>query len=296
MSKKTNFIKGMEAGAFAAGGSFKTREGRIMKIGCFCRWCWENGFQLQNVNSISVRHIQGFVNARRAEGISLRTIHNYVSAIRCVLRINGRSSFADCNELSNAALGLEGASRVGSKEAFPCAQFDTLLNSALARDEGVAACLWLCRVFGLRSQESVMAPNSLLTWRRNLMRGETSIQVIFGTKGGRTREVKVVNIEKALEAVDFCISVMSRKNGVLIDRDDLKSALNFFHNECRALGLIGKKSPHSLRYAYASELLDLFMLSGFCMKESLALVSISLGHGDGRGRYVSSVYLRKSET
>lgn len=296
MSKKTIFIKNLEAGAFAAGGSFKTRETRVKQIGRFGKWCWDAGFQLQSVSSISVKHVQNYVNSRRSAGVSIRTIHNDVSAVRSVLRINGRSSFADSGEISNKALGLDGACRVGRKEVFPDQQFDSLLNAAIARNVGVASCLWLCRIFGLRSQESIMACRSLLTWRRKLIQQQSEIEVVFGCKGGRARQVKVINIEKALEVIDFCISVASKNNGLLINRNDLKSALDFFHNECRGLGLVGKMSPHSLRYAYASELMDVFLANGYGKSESLALVSISLGHGDGRGRYISSVYLRKNSS
>lgn len=294
MSKRTEFVKELEQYAYGCGGSFKTRESRVKKIGQFGNWCWNNGFQLSKATSISTKHIQGFVESRSVAGISRRTIQNDLSAVRSVLRKIGKQHFADSNTISNREMGLDGASRHGSKVAFPHSKFQDLLNSAILRDGGLAACIWLCRKFGLRAREAVMSPDSLPTWYRQLEQGQGSIQVILGTKGGRTREVRVIDPESAKVVVKYCLGVMSVNKGVLIGRENLKKALDFFHNECRKLGLIGANSPHSLRYAFAAELLEYFMLNGYSQKESLALVSLSLGHGDGRGRYVKSVYLRQN--
>lgn len=294
MSKKSEFVKELERHAYASGGSFKTRDHRAKKIASFGNWCWDNGFQLTNPSSISTRHIQAFVEWRLAAGIAIRTIQNDLAAIRSVLRKIGKERFADGNSISNKSLGMFGASRKGSKTAFPRSQFYSLLNAAMARDTGLAACIWLCRIFGLRARESVMSPQSLPTWHRRLEQGNSSLHLIFGSKGGRPREVRVIDLESAKAVVSYCLGVMSKNNGVLIDRGDLKKSLDFFHNQCRKLGLVGENSPHSLRYAYACELLEFFILNGYSQKEALALVSLSLGHGDGRGRYVKSVYLRKN--
>jgi hypothetical protein len=47
-----------------------------------------------------------------------------------------------------------------------------------------------------------------------------------------------------------------------------------------------------LRYAFAQEQYRNYRKAGFSNREALALLSKDLGHGDGRGRYVKSVYLR----
>ncbi|HIG5588700.1 TPA: integrase domain-containing protein, partial [Klebsiella pneumoniae] len=45
-----------------------------------------------------------------------------------------------------------------------------------------------------------------------------------------------------------------------------------------------------LRYAYSREATEYHMQRGFSKKEAEALVSMDLGHGDGRGHYVARVY------
>ena len=54
----------------------------------------------------------------------------------------------------------------------------------------------------------------------------------------------------------------------------------------KSRGLTGKYSPHSMCYAYARDRHNAYLKDGFSQKESLAIVSIDLGHGDGRGTYV----------
>ncbi|WP_223881630.1 phage integrase N-terminal domain-containing protein [Affinibrenneria salicis] len=63
----------------------------------------------------------------------------------------------------------------------------------------------------------------------------------------------------------------------------------------KSLGLTGAYSPHSLRYAWAKDAIRHYLAQRFSEKETLALVAMDLGHGDGRGRYVAQVYGRRGE-
>lgn len=55
-------------------------------------------------------------------------------------------------------------------------------------------------------------------------------------------------------------------------------------------GLTGKYAPHSLRYAYSREATEWHLKNGLSRKEAEAMVSMDLGHGDGRGAYINSIY------
>lgn len=61
-------------------------------------------------------------------------------------------------------------------------------------------------------------------------------------------------------------------------------------NVARNTGLTGKYSPHSLRYAWAVNAMDYHKNNGMNDDEAKVMVSMDLGHGDGRGRYVERVY------
>ena len=84
-------------------------------------------------------------------------------------------------------------------------------------------------------------------------------------------------------------------NGKLVDKPDLHSAIERYRNIVKDAGLTGKTSPHSLRYAYSREATEYHMRRGFSQKEAEALVSMDLGHGDGRGHYVARVYNKTLE-
>lgn len=172
--------------------------------------------------------------------------------------------------------------------------FTTLLAAAMERDEGFAASAQLAREVGLRSEEAVQAAKSLPTWAKHLNQGKSTIRVIFGTKGGRPRDVTIFpeNRNAVVAAVNFALKIASKQNGNLINKPDLKTAMDKFHNEARALGLKGKESPHSLRYAFAQDQLARYESHGYSRKEALAAVSCDLGHGDGRGWYIKHVYTK----
>ncbi|HFU8308966.1 TPA: DNA-binding protein, partial [Escherichia coli] len=51
-------------------------------------------------------------------------------------------------------------------------------------------------------------------------------------------------------------------------------------------------APHSMRYHFSQEARQFYRKSGYGDKEIYARVSMDLGHGDGRGRYVKQVYFK----
>lgn len=63
-----------------------------------------------------------------------------------------------------------------------------------------------------------------------------------------------------------------------------------YHRLAREVGLVGKYAPHSLRYAYCVDKIIELRDAGCNRKEATSLAANFLGHGDGRGRYVSMVY------
>ncbi|KNM79714.1 hypothetical protein AEV02_04245 [Salmonella enterica subsp. enterica serovar Kentucky] len=79
---------------------------------------------------------------------------------------------------------------------------------------------------------------------------------------------------------------------------DLKKCLElkrvYLHNHLRNAGLTGKYSPHSLRYAWAQDAIRYNEEQGLSNKETLAVTSTDLGHGDGRGRYIEQVYIKNA--
>ncbi|MFV2296318.1 integrase domain-containing protein, partial [Escherichia coli] len=79
------------------------------------------------------------------------------------------------------------------------------------------------------------------------------------------------------------LPIARQRNGRLIDKPDLRTALEHWHKQVIKAGLKGAFSPHSLRYAWAQDAIRHYLAQGLSEKESLALSATDLGHGDGRG-------------
>jgi len=274
------------------GGSHKTRHDRITILTRVCEYLKTINVRIQEVKQFKTRHIISYVEHRLQEGISKRTLQNEVAAIRQILRQSGRTKLADSPLLSNKALGIDRACRDGTKEAIPDALYQQVLSAARQRDEGLAAAIQLTRVMGLRSEEAVRCVESLKTWSQDLKQGKNTLSVIFGTKGGRPRETRVLDRAAVVQAVDYALQIASQRKGRLIDKPDLRRAMNYWRHHTGALGLKGKYAPHSLRYAWAQDAVRYYLQQGKSQKEALALTATDLGHGDSRGRYVRQVYTK----
>jgi hypothetical protein len=290
MSEKT-FLSALAAATRSAGGAHLTIEGREKHFSQFAEWCYQNSFQLHQVEQIKDKHIGRFVQDQLSRGLSKRTIQNQMSSIRAALRGAGRDRYADGPTISNERLGIDGASRIGTKTAMADADVRRFVIEAGTLDRGVAVCLELQRVLGLREKEATMCVQSLYDWQKQLLDGK-QVHVSHGTKGGRVRWVTPADRVAALQVVNRAIVIAGEQRGKLIDKPDLKSALNRYSYVCSRIGMTGQLASHSLRYAFAQDHLRNLQNVGVRQKEARSIVSQYLGHGDGRGRWVASVYGR----
>ncbi|MEM0674345.1 integrase domain-containing protein [Dickeya oryzae] len=274
------------------GGSFKTVADRMKIADRVASRLISLNIQIRDANNLKVRHIQQYIKSRREEGISLRTLQNEMSAIRGVLRVAGKTIMAnpEHDALNNASLGISGANRDGTKVAIPENVFESVLSKVSETDRGVGLTLQLSRLLGLRTEEAVQSVKSLTTWRTAIINNSERVKVIFGTKGGRPRETTIIDRDKLLPVINSAIRFASENNGRLIDKPNLHSSIDRYRTVVREAGLVGKYAPHSLRYAYAQEALVFHQQRGLSEEEAQAMVSMDLGHGDGRGYYVNRVY------
>lgn len=292
MSKLSREMKML---AKQVGGSFKTVHDRTRIIDRFCHHLITLNIQVRDVQHLKSKHIESYIADRQSTGIAIRSLHNEMSALRTVFRMADREKLAMSERLTNKALGLSGASRAGTKFAIPEERFQAVLQNAKQHDKGLACALQLARLLGLRSQEAVQCASSLKKWEKQLESNQSTLTVVFGTKGGRPRETRIIDPNAVLQAVKDARLVAEAHNGRLIDKPDLKTAMNFWRSHTTRLGLTGHYSPHSLRYAWAQDAIRYYLSQGFSRKEARALTSMDLGHGDGRGRYVERVYSRKED-
>lgn len=278
--------------AESAGGSQKTRRDRVSMVNRFVDILRRMNINITSVEHIKAQHIIKFMEQRREEDLDLRTYCNEMACLRVILRKSGRKQLVDNPSLSNKSLGIAGGSRRGKKEPCPENKFQEFFTEALKRDIGFVVCMMLGLYLGLRRDEAIQSIKSIKTWYRRLLSGKDTITVVFGTKGGRQRNVRIFNKSMALTILKLALRVMKARDGVLIQKMNLKQARDYFSNIARKVGFKDLYAFHSLRYKFAVSNTNSYLVCGHTLSEALALTSMDLGHGDGRGRYVKMVYGR----
>lgn len=274
-----------------AGGSTLTKVARATALGhVFDVWRNELNLQVTSLAAAKTAHVAAYVRHELEAGKSLRTLQNKMSYLRAGLKAMGRDQFAQSDQMSNRAMGLSGASRDGTHRALTQEQYVQVLSAARERDAGFAVCVEMQREFGLRAREAVQSVNSLKAWERALEKGQ-DIKVAHGTKGGRSRMTGVLHPERALAIVRSAIDIAKGQKGSLVQSASLQGAMRAYGRHSAAVGLKGQHASHALRYTYAQDRFQQHMeATGGDRKESLALTSLDLGHGDGRGTYIDQVY------
>ncbi len=274
------------------GGSHDTKNERALHVQRFAHFLQDKNIQIRTVDQIKSSHIENYVSSQLSSGKSKRSLQNEMASLRAVLRTAGREKMVESERLSNKSLGLAGASRAGTNRAMTPQEFEKAhadLSSRESHQE--AAALNLMFSLGLRSKEAVRASESLKTWEKQILSGKR-ITVIFGTKGGRPRDVQIFDREKALSAVREAISTTDPKTQRLINSagGTLESARNRLDNQLRGVLKESNLSAHSARYAFAQSQVDHYLEEGFLKKDALAQASMDLGHGSDRYRYIGQVY------
>lgn len=293
MSRRTQAISSARGAAKAAGGSHLTVQARQGTLERMVQSAWNRGQQVTGIDGLKERHVAEYFRERQAQGISARTLQNEISHMRTSMAAAGRNQAAASPGIATRALGIEAASRAGTREPATAEQAHAAFQAAAAKDAGLGATVKLQQALGLRAQEAIRSGMSLATWASKLERGE-KITVIFGTKGGRAREVSVVDRAAALNAVHSAQAVADGRGGHLLP-GTLKQADTLHRNAWhREIGPASSINSHQLRAAFALARVGAYETEGFTRREALARTSLDLGHGDGRGRWVERVYLAKA--
>lgn len=274
------------------GGGFKKQHDYSRIMHRFAERLAALNIQITAASHLKIRHVELYMQSRAADNVSCRTRQNEMSAIRSMLHEAGKYTMADPEHerLSNKALGISGASRMGTKKSVTEERYLQVLQQLEKKNEGVAAAVRLSRYLGLRNEEAIQSAKSLKTWQTALQQGHKSLKVIFGTKGGRARMTTVIDREKVIDAVNRAVKYADEHDGRIICKSDMKSAMDFYRNTLRTELTGGHETPHSFRYSYAEDAFNFHRSKGYSHEESLALTSMDLGHGDGRGTYIKNVY------
>jgi site-specific recombinase XerC len=250
---------------------------------------------LQSASQLRDKHILAAFEHLR-EALADRTLQNYARSLRYVLTGADRTQVRD--RLTNEVLGIAGASRDGTKTAISDAQLAAFRDAATRlrnpiRAAAMPVVLDLCRHGGLRLNEARMIGAAAHMHLRTLATKNT-LELRDGSKGGRFREVLIPEASRAplQAALERAVVLCAQQGGHIWPAPSGKQAQKSLSDTCRALGMVGKVAPHSLRYAFARDRIAEYQQQGYTGREAARLTSLDLGHGDGRGQYVRQVYLK----
>lgn len=285
MSQKNRLLAELKGANRKACGAHLSLEARDRHLKLFVEYCAVRGFGLVSVDQIKSKHIVRFAEFLQASDQNPRTVHNILASIRSCLRAAGKN-LKNMHLTKNQDLGLAKGERKGKKEPFPDALLFQLLILLGGSDIGLFAALVFERFLGLRGMEAIRSHQSLDTWRRELDANQP-LSVIFGTKGGKPRKV-FVNPKNVV----WLRLAYTKGHSPLIDAPTLKQAVRRYRHQCEKIGFTGRSAPHSLRYRYTVEILEYCRSQGYSEHEALSMASMSLGHGNARGRWIKMVYAR----
>lgn len=277
------------------GGAHTTKMQRKIICKDFIAWCFENGYIFNSIADATLEMVKAYIGSLKEGGISVATMHNRLASVRRAMRALGTDP--DVAGITAKSVELESRDRRGTKEPIPSALLEIAIAKALELGEpGFAIALRLQRLLGHRGLESLMSVSELEKYALEASAlVDAGIGITKGTKGGRPRVTDVIHARagETLQTIQEALVYM-RTHGYLVEggKSGLKSARSKYHRLAADVGLVGKYSPHSLRYAFAVEKITEFRELGFNRKETLSLVAKYLGHGESRNRYVSQVYGR----
>jgi hypothetical protein len=300
MSRKTELRADLNRIGYQLGGAHLTQEARRATFSTFAEAMRAKGYGIQSAEQIGGKHLQAFVECRVTQGVSSRSIANEMSHVRAVLIHCGKEGLARNPAYSNRVLGIGRGSRIGTKELLSDAAIRGFQEQMDRRGRSaIGHVLELQRVLGLREAEAIRGgnPETLARWHRELQE-RRSVRIIEGTKGGRARDVHPADLIRARSAIERAQATL-RASGqrYLVTRADgtaatgLRQALGVYRNVCHRAGI----QSHSARYAFAQERMQAYRVERYSEREARVATSLDLGHGDGRGRYVASVYARAGE-
>jgi integrase-like protein len=295
MSRKSDLLASLESCNAAAGGAHGTRDNRSFTFSLFVQFTEARGINIRDAVQISAWHLPEYVNWRRENAEPcLRSLCNELSHLRAVLKHLKKFGIVRNPHYSNKALGIAGGSRMGTKTPLSEERLQEIIAIAdgLYR-RGFGCLLALERYLGLRRKEAIMADSEQLRlWEKQIQEGEY-IKVERGTKGGRRRDTRIPDRMAALIAIIEARRVADVQGGYLVMRADgrscnLKSVIQIYAAwMCRQ-----KVQGHAARYAFACAAMDAYVALGHSEKSARALTAMDLGHGEGRGTWISSVYCR----
>ncbi|GAB2921052.1 hypothetical protein GCM10027093_69780 [Paraburkholderia jirisanensis] len=274
-----------------AGGSLATQKNRRFDASGLLRFARQVGELHPSVQETPDWVVHLYAQYCVAQGKAPSTLANIFSSIRVLGTATGERI---TQTPGNAVLGITRRTRKGRKRAMTDTEIVALLKRAARSDEGLMHTISLALAFGLRRKEALMSAPDLQMWLEAIVRGDSHVRVMRGTKNGRPRTVRLLDARREqTRTVVHAALVYVTANGMRLISSQpatLEAAMNRFKSLLYRLGMSGEVSFHALRYTYALESANEMLAAGLSPYDTLVELSESLGHGPDRTRMILDHY------
>ncbi len=215
-------------------GSFQTQHDRESILALVANQLAEGGFKHLRAQGMRTKHVEHLVQRWHAEGISVGTFKNRMSALRWLAeKIDKQNIVAR----DNAADGIADRRHVTNESKATVLDGDKLANVS---DPYTAMSLRLQAAFGLRREESIKFRPE---WAD---RGDHLALKASWTKGGKEREVPITN-ETQRDVLRQAKALAGDGSLIPVDMSYVDQLNRFKAQTARA----GIDHVHGLRHAYA---------------------------------------------
>lgn len=214
------------------------------------------GYQLKSVLNLDQRHVQAAVESWRSKNHAPGTIQARLSILRWFVAAIGKGGMikpAECYGLSTEEVRRDYVARADKSWTTRGSIPEVLIQKATDMDKWVGTHLSLMAAFGLRVSEAILI-------RPHQSHNGAVLTIEEGTKGGRTRVIRIRTEEQAKILGDAkALASQSRQRSLVPPGKTPEQARRRLYYVCERLGITKEKleiTPHGLRHEYANDLYE----------------------------------------
>ena len=240
-------------------GSYKTQYNHKAEATRFVRQLRENGYGVTKWSNVDNKHVQSVVNSWKDNGLSDKTVKEYLSGVRAVAESFGNDKISS----SNATFGLEKNTSGPKNQDLSCDQMKYeeavkgLDNSNDINEQRLSVQMQYMRELGLRAEEARKL-DAIHAERQESPNGQQYIHITDGTKGGKERWVPISGkAEKALNQGKELQRKHKTKNTMDPNKNERQWA-QYAYNTASKKGFTASNrlNFHSLRHGFAHQLFE----------------------------------------
>jgi site-specific recombinase XerD len=240
-------------------GSYKTQYNHRLEATRFVEQLRKNGYGVQRWQNVTNKHVASVVNSWKEQGLSNKTIKEYLSGVRAIASAYGNDKISQ----SNSDFGLEkGQSTPSNIDKSANEQIYREVVDRLSQsdkdninEQRLSVQIEYMRELGLRHEEARKL-DAVNAERQYSPSGKEYIRITDGCKGGKERWVPVSERAQAALERGAKLQRQAGTKNLMDPRMSERQWERYAYRTARELGMSKENGCtfHSLRHSFAQEL------------------------------------------